>query len=113
MNTLLEKLNNEELTAVFDVVKMFEANPETRFYSMQISTYLKTKDHKFLNSRRIRKIINHIRCQRLITGVIIATDGYKMTFDKQEVRNYISSIANRINAINYMRMKTIEAFNEI
>jgi hypothetical protein len=113
MKTLLEKLTKEEKIIALDVVKLFEANPGVRFYSAEISRHLKTRDHKFLNSRRIRKIINYIRCNIMATGVIIATDGYKMSFNAKEISTYTLSLLDRINSIRYMREMTVEASQQL
>lgn len=68
----------------------------------QIVERLKRKDYK-VSDVRVRKIINHIRANGLINGLIATSDGYYISTDPDEIKRYIDSLEGRISAINQIR----------
>jgi hypothetical protein len=52
---------------------------------------------------RVRKIINHIRKNNLIPGLVADSRGYYVTHDPEEVKRYIHSLAGRESEIRKVR----------
>ena len=53
-----------------------------------------------INNARLRKVINHIRVNALLPGVVATSDGYYIATTKQEMADYIASLESRENAIH-------------
>lgn len=54
-----------------------------------------------LSGSRIRKIINHIRRNKMVEGCLVATSkGYYIETDQAEISKYVESLRQRANAIN-------------
>lgn len=49
---------------------------------------------------RLRKIINHIRRNDLLRGLIATSKGYYISTDAEEIKDYIASLRQRADAIN-------------
>lgn len=73
--------------------------------SFQIIERLKGHD---LSGPRVRKIINYIRNNYLLPGLIATSDGYYISRDPAEVKNYINSLVHREKAIQNIRLKMEE-----
>ena len=52
---------------------------------------------------RVRKIINYIRTNDLVEGLMATSTGYYVTHDTSELRTYIVSLKGREEAIREMR----------
>ena len=52
---------------------------------------------------RIRKVINHIRTNGMVIGLIATSDGYYIAESKYEIDDYLQSIKGRENAIRAVR----------
>jgi len=59
-----------------------------------------------LSGPRVRKIINVIRNEGLLPGLIASSKGYYITRDKSELDRYIRSLEGRESAIRKVREKT-------
>lgn len=70
--------------------------------NQQICTALKNRGCK-LDNARLRKIINHIRINNLVIGLIATSDGYYIAEDKKELEVYVGSLRGRENAIRVVR----------
>lgn len=51
-----------------------------------------------LSSARVRKIINHIRINGLVSRVCATSDGYYIAANDEEFNEYLQSLHERINA---------------
>lgn len=60
------------------------------------------KQNITLTSARIRKIINHIRINNLISRVCATSDGYFIAENDDEFNNYLKSLHERIQAQVYV-----------
>lgn len=60
--------------------------------------YLKERGYR-INGPRWRKIINHIRINSLIPGLISTSKGYFVAENEEELRTYLLSLKQRINSI--------------
>jgi hypothetical protein len=65
----------------------------------QIIEALQNTNELKLNEATVRKIINHIRKENLVPGLIAGSDGYYVSTDATEVENYIKSLTGRANEI--------------
>ena len=64
----------------------------------------KMEEHGYhITPTRVRKIINHIRINNLIEGLMATSTGYYVTHDTSELRTYIVSLKGREEAIREMR----------
>ena len=57
-----------------------------------------------ISEARVRKIINHIRCNDLVPCLIATSDGYYIAETEQELLDYEESLAGREDAIREVRM---------
>lgn len=51
-----------------------------------------------ISSSRVRKIINHIRTNNLVSNLVSTSKGYYIAQTKEEVDNYLQSLSKRIDA---------------
>jgi len=61
-----------------------------------------TIGHK-LHDARLRKLIHHIRAYDLILNLIATSKGYYIATTTKEVEDYIKSLSERINSIEFIR----------
>lgn len=71
------------------------------------------KRNFIVSGPRIRKIINHIRIHDLIPGLIATSEGYYISNDPGEVKNYIESLEGRIKAISAVKASMQQHFKTI
>ena len=81
-------------------VKKGKVNAVTR---KQILTGIKSQNVK-INRRHVDKIINHIRMNDLIEGLVGSTTGYYITSTEQELMDYEVSLQKREASIKKVRM---------
>lgn len=53
-----------------------------------------------IDNARLRKVINHIRVNALLPGVIATSEGYYIATTKTEMAEYIASLESRESAIH-------------
>jgi len=53
-----------------------------------------------IDNARLRKVINHIRVNALLPGVIATSEGYYIATTKTEMADYIASLESRESAIH-------------
>jgi hypothetical protein len=56
-----------------------------------------------LSETQVRKIINHIRNNHLVPGLIASSKGYYITKDVNELKQYIKSLNGRENEIRRVK----------
>jgi hypothetical protein len=66
-----------------------------------------------LSDSRIRKIINHIRINNLLPGLVANGCGYYVTSNIDELMEYEKSLEGREQAIHAVRMKLKEFIVEV
>lgn len=71
---------------------------------------LKEKGYK-ITEARVRKLINHIRINGMVIGLIATSDGYYIADSIDEVRSYISSLKGREEAIKAVRISLERQMN--
>lgn len=75
------KIGEHNAITSTEIIKVFKANG------------------KKMSGARWRKIINHIRVNNLVNLLISTSKGYYVATKGYEVRNYLESLKQRINAI--------------
>ena len=68
----------------------------------EIISRLKEKDIR-LSEVQIRKIINYIRNNQLVPGLVACSKGYYITNDPEEIKSYINSLSGRENEIRRVK----------
>jgi hypothetical protein len=66
-----------------------------------------------ISEARIRKIINHIRMNNLVPGLVANSCGYYVSKNPKEVMEYIESLEGRKNAIEGIAMQFKKYLHEI
>ena len=99
-------LNDYELRVLLPVIlaglkdKQGKRNAVTNGY---IIGRLKQQGYR-IDAARLRKIINHIRTNDLIPGLIATSEGYFLAEDEQELMDYEDSLRGREEAIKAVRL---------
>lgn len=99
-------LNDYELRVLLPVIlaglkdKQGKRNAVTNGY---IIGRLKQQGYR-IDAARLRKVINHIRTNDLIPGLIATSEGYFLAEDEQELMDYEDSLRGREEAIKAVRM---------
>lgn len=77
-------------------LKVGKANAVT---SEQIKEGIKKNCNAKVDGPRIRKIINHIRLNGLVPGLMATSEGYYIATTPEELDEYIESLSGRVKAI--------------
>lgn len=99
-------LNDYELRVLLPVIlaglkdKQGKRNAVTNGY---IIGRLKQQGYR-IDAARLRKVINHIRTNDLIPGLIATSEGYFLAEDEQELMDYEDSLRGREEAIKAVRL---------
>ena len=99
-------LNDYELRVLLPVIlaglkdKQGKRNAVTNGY---IIGRLKQQGYR-IDAARLRKVINHIRTNDLIPGLIATSEGYFLAEDEQELMDYEDSLKGREEAIKAVRL---------
>lgn len=86
--------------------------------SSQICQSLRRKGFK-IDGPRLRKVMNHIRINGLVGCVIAKSEGYWVSDDTNEIREYIQSLEERASSIMAVsgalsgQLREKERYNEI
>lgn len=99
----LSEYEESILLPVFIVGLSKRVGVQSAIRNSQIVMQLKSKNYK-VSDVRVRKIINHIRIQGLIQGLIATSDGYYIATSEAELEQYEESLLGRENAIRAVRM---------
>ena len=99
-------LNDYELRVLLPVIlaglkdKQGKRNAVTNGY---IIGRLKQQGYR-IDAARLRKVINHIRTNDLIPGLIATSEGYFLAEHEQELMDYEDSLRGREEAIKAVRL---------
>jgi hypothetical protein len=66
-----------------------------------------------ISDARVRKIINYIRNENLIPGLVASSEGYYITRDPVDLKRYIESLDGREKAIRRIKQATINFLQKI
>ena len=76
----------------------------------KICEVLTEKGYK-LTDTRLRKIIHNIRAKDLVPLLIATSQGYYVSNDEKEIRDYIQSLSERINSISFIKQSIQRQWN--
>ena len=100
------ELNDHELNVVSILVDRFSKKPGLKniVTNNQIIEGLRMKHGIEIKDSRVRKVIQYIRVNNLIPGLIATSKGYYSTEDIEELESWIESMVQRENAIRETRL---------
>lgn len=96
-----QPLNDYERETLLPLVRWglsTKLGKENSIASSTIIRKMREKGYK-LDGPRLRKIINHIRSNDLIAGLVSTSKGYYIASTAQEIEDYIDSLHGRVEAI--------------
>ena len=93
-------MTDEEIQASFKISRRISLNigSENAVTSKQIIEAMKGQGIT-LNGARLRKIINHIRRNKLVRNLVASSKGYYVETDQEKIRDYVDSLVQRAEAI--------------
>jgi len=96
-----QPLNDYERDTLLPVIRKGLSSKRGREQSITSSAIIRRmKEHGYkLDGPRLRKIINHIRANDMIAGLVSTSKGYYIATTAQEIEEYISSLYGRVAAI--------------
>ena len=102
---ITKPLTPEEQNIAAIICKRFKKKPGkiNIVTNKQIVRALKTKCKIEITEPRIRKIIQFIRSEGLLNGLIATSSGYWLTRNVDELKSWIDSMIERENAIRSSR----------
>lgn len=80
--------------------------------STEIIDSLKKEGIK-LSGPRLRKLINHIRTNDLIIGLVGDDKGYRVEKDPEKIKEYLEGLKSRIYAIGHVFKKMTQQYEKI
>lgn len=104
--TQTEPLNEYEEKELLPVVILgltYKQGKKHAVTNSHICKRLRNQGYK-IDSARLRKIINHIRVNNLVIGLMATSNGYYIAESKNELSDYIDSLKGRENAIKAVRI---------
>lgn len=66
-----------------------------------------------LTGSRLRKIINHIRINHIVRGIVADDKGYWVASQPDQILSYLDSLDSRLEAIQAMRNALYEDYQEM
>lgn len=105
------ELTDDEMKIVSIIVDRFRKKPGMKniVTNQQMIAGLKSHHQIEISESRIRKIIQYIRINEMIPGLIATSKGYYSTNDIDELEQWIESMKQREHSIRESR-KSIESF---
>ena len=100
-----QELNEYELSTLLPIVVrglMTKKGKENAITNKSICKALKEQGLKITDTR-LRKIVHHIRANDIIPLLLATSKGYYISNDNQEIENYIQSLKERANSINFIK----------
>ena len=94
-------LNEKEESLLPFVIALLETHKgkAKAITNKTISYNILVQKYEKIDGPRIRKIINHIRTNNLISCLMASNNGYYVTDDPEEIKDYIRSLKGRAEAI--------------
>jgi len=99
------ELNGYELNKLLPIIVQglsTKIGKEKAITNKAICKAMQSQGYK-LNDARLRKVIHHIRAHDLIPYLIATSKGYYIATNGQEVEDYIKSLSERINSIQFVK----------
>lgn len=105
-------LNADEYDAANAIALLFKKGKANSIKSNSIQTILEKTTKYSYSLARIRKIINYIRRERLVSGLCASQKGYFVASNPDEHLNYIESLRERRDAIDAVYKAALDDFNQ-
>ena len=99
------ELNGYELNKLLPIIVQglsTKIGKEKAITNKSICKAMQSQGYK-LHDARLRKVIHHIRAHDLIPYLIATSKGYYIATNGQEVEDYIKSLSERINSIQFVK----------
>lgn len=80
--------------------------------NLQIVTAMKSKGYK-ISGVRVRKLVNYIRNNGEILGLVASSLGYYITDDPEDVKRYIESLEGRESEIRRVKQRMQKYLSDI
>ena len=106
------ELNGYELNKLLPIIVQglsTKIGKEKAITNKAICKAMQSQGYK-LNDARLRKVIHHIRAHDLIPYLIATSKGYYIATNGQEVEDYIKSLSERINSIQFVKQSLERQF---
>ena len=95
----LSEYERDTLTPIVVRGLSMKFGKERAIKNSEICAKMRMAGYKIDNAR-LRKVINHIRVNALLPGVIATSEGYYIATTKTEMAEYIASLESRESAIH-------------
>lgn len=95
----LSEYERDTLTPIIVRGLSMKIGKERAIKNSEICARLRMQGYRIDNAR-LRKVINHIRVNALLPGVIATSEGYYIATTKEEMADYIASLESRESAIH-------------
>ena len=95
----LSEYERNTLTPIIVRGLSMKIGKERAIKNSEICAKMRLAGYKIDNAR-LRKVINHIRVNALLPGVIATSEGYYIATTKTEMADYIASLESRESAIH-------------
>src|SRR5688572_13488001 len=105
-----KRLTEKEInTLVPEFVRSFQKRigKSNAVTSTEIIEGFKIRYNIEISDSTVRKIVNHIRNNNLLPGLVANSSGYYITHDPSEIKRYVESLQGRENAIRKVRESMI------
>jgi hypothetical protein len=94
----LSEYERDTLTPIIVRGLSMKIGKERAIKNSEICAKMRLQGYRIDNAR-LRKVINHIRVNALLPGVIATSEGYYIATTKEEMADYIASLESRESAI--------------
>ena len=95
----LSEYERDTLTPIIVRGLSMRIGKERAIKNSEICAKMRLQGYRIDNAR-LRKVINHIRVNALLPGVIATSEGYYIATTKTEMADYIASLESRESAIH-------------
>lgn len=95
----LSEYERDTLTPIIVRGLSMRIGKERAIKNSEICAKMRLQGYRIDNAR-LRKVINHIRVNALLPGVIATSEGYYIATTKEEMADYIASLESRESAIH-------------
>lgn len=99
----LTEYEKDTLLPLMIQVLMAKQGKKNAVTNSRICLMLKSKGYTISDSR-VRKLINHIRVNGMVIGLIASSDGYYRADTLEELDDYLVSLKGREDAIEAVRL---------
>lgn len=100
-----QPLNSDEHRIALIICRRFKSKPGKKniVTNKEMIAGLRNKYSIKITEPRIRKIIQFIRANGWLTGLIATSSGYYLTENEEDLKSWIESMIERENAIRHSR----------